>query len=167
MQYSILVINHQTLGKINPEKLVLEMKAVNFSTLCDQYGLDPGLIPQMKSNLSVITAKGDASPYFVLKYNQKEGLPIIVYRWDPRSETGKFITRELLTGSLPEGVGEHLKNASCIVGIELYQSQMKDMGLILAYEIARWVASRGQGMVLGLDGVWYQLNRSSAFIPIT
>ena len=39
-------------------------------------------------------------------------------------------------------------------------------GILLAYEVARWAANLRKGLIYGLDGTWYRLNRHQAFIPL-
>ena len=50
--------------------------------------------------------------------------------------------------------------------VALQDEQLTDMGLLLAYEVARWIAHQGSGIVLGLDAAWYRLNEHQAFIPL-
>jgi hypothetical protein len=68
---------------------------------------------------------------------------------------------------LTASVRARLMQVQAVYMIELLETQLTDMGLLLAYEFARWAAQRGSGIVLGLDGVWYRLNAHQAFIPLT
>jgi hypothetical protein len=68
--------------------------------------------------------------------------------------------------SAPESVRKALSAAVQIVSVELDADQLQDLGLLLGYELARWAAVRGKGVMLGLDGRWYRLNAFKAFLPL-
>ena len=139
---------------------------VRFETLCEQYQLDPALIEPARSNLEVIVSKENIVPYFIVKYRSDTDQPIIVYDWDIESDKGREFLVRILEGVITNEVTDALSAVESIIEVELEPGQLNDMGLLLAYEIARWAGNEGQGVILGLDNIWYRLNDHLAFIPI-
>ena len=166
MHYSILVFNYQPLDGLNENQLRQRLKGVNFVSLCEQYQLDPTWIEKVKSNLEVLAAKDIALNYFLINYGGKQDRPIVVYEWGVESVIGERIMKNLLNREEDIKANYFLLSCSYILEIELGESQLRDIGLLLGYEIARWGADEGEGIVLGLDRRWYQLNRHKAFIHI-
>lgn len=166
MPFWILIFNQHILDQINPQTLLKDLKAVHFSTLCHQYGLDPALIEPAVAHLGVEMAETGLVPYFFVRYRPRQQPPLVVHRWD----AGEFwrhqgLGAEVLTG-LPPAVREQLAHTQTVYAVALEKDQLSDLGLLLAYELARWLAHRGMGIVYGLDGDWYRLNAHQAFIPV-
>ena len=166
MPHSIFALNQKPLRKIVPRELCQALKSVHFSTLCEQYNLDPAHIPEVKGNLKVIAAAEEVLPYFVVSYLGAGERPILVHQSCVDTEEGGRMVQNFIAQDPPDVVIEHLSKVTCLLRIELSASQLQDMGLLLAYEVARWTAAKGEGLVLGFDGNWYRLNRNHAFIPL-
>ncbi|HAF48855.1 MAG TPA: hypothetical protein DCL08_06405 [Anaerolineaceae bacterium] len=166
MSFNILVFNKESLGVIDSNRLRAALTQVHFDTLCSQYGLDPSLIESARTNLDVVVSKAHKTPFFLIQYGDDKGCPLIVYESDFKSERGCYIYNELLIGNLSANIKEHLDAANFLVEIELMQHQLSNMGLLLAYETARWAAFKGAGIILGLDQTWYRLNPYRAYLPL-
>lgn len=165
MPYWILVFSQKALGNRDANGLVNAIKGANFSTLCNQYGLDPALIPSTLARLEVQIGAGPYTPFFVLSYPAKDRRPIVIYIWEAEEKEGaRLLQKALYTSS--DTVKVRLRGTHTILAIELSRSQLNDLGLLLAYEVARWVLEGGGGIIQGLDGVWYYLNQHAAFIPV-
>ena len=166
MVYRILVFTQKSILSIPQEVIQDDLLKVNFHSLGEQYGLDPSQVEAAKSNLEVHMSRDGKFPYFFIRYNQEQMRPIVVHEWELVSDKGKKILGDLLQIIDDAEVIKRLPGFNYLMEIELAPSQLKDMGLLLAYEIARWAAAQGVGLVLGLDKIWYRLNRHKAFIPI-
>lgn len=166
MQYSILVFNRENLGTIAEDLLINEITESNYETLSRQYGLETSMIGPALSNLEVIRAKNDHSPFFVVRYGKSHTRTVVVNQWDTRSNEGRKFLHKVIHEIALESLSGRLCDTNWVVEIGLSPVQLKNMGLLLAYEIARWAAERGDGVVYGLDGGWYQLNQHKAFMPI-
>lgn len=166
MSFNILVFNKESLGVIDSNRLRAALTQVHFDTLCSQYGLDPSLIESARTNLDVVVSKAHKTPFFLIQYGDDKGCPLIVYESDFKSERGCYIYNELLIGNLSANIKEHLDAANFLVEIELMQHQLLNMGLLIAYEAARWAAFKGAGIIFGLDRTWYHLNQYRAFLPL-
>ena len=109
---------------------------------------------------------GDQQPLLVLCYGPKQHPPVVVTAWDVVVEAGSQLLEEIIKDCDSPVIVRNLEETSFIYCVELVATQLGDMGLLLAYELARWIAQRGEGLVLGLDRTWYRLNVYQAFIPI-
>lgn len=167
MQYSIMVFNKDNLGQFTGESLLHAITESNYETLCNQYGLDLSLIEPAISDLEVVGAKNNDLPLFVVKYGESYNRSVVVQQWHADAGGGKKMLQDLIKGITLAPLKSHLRRTHGIIEITLAPVQLKDMGLLLAYEIARWAADRGNGIVYGLDGAWYRLNQTKAFIPIS
>lgn len=161
-----MVFNRHPLGNFNPAALLTDLKAVHFSTLCRQYGLDTALINPAMAQLAVDTAVNDSVPYFILRYQPEHRPPIVVNRVDLTGLRQDFNLDDVNGTQINTSVRMHVLNTREAYTVNLEDAQVKDFGLVLGYEVARWMAYRGDGLVLGLDGVWYRLNAYQAFLPL-
>lgn len=166
MAYWIWIFNQQSLGDIDRELLVEAISKANFWTLCEQYGIDPVMIEPAREHFKVITAEVGVAPFFLVSYRPVGERSITVNRWDANGEIGGQILSQAIHAVTNEEIKVRLLGTQQIFGIELQLTQIEDMGLLLAYELARWISVHGQGAVLGLDGAWYRMNRHQAFIPV-
>jgi hypothetical protein len=167
MVYRILVFNQRSLGKFDGEELRSNLLEVNFESLCAQYGLDPAQIETTKSHIEVVVSKDGGFPYFLVNYGSNHfQRPLVVYEWSVEKGIGKQIVDGYLHGNTNQEITDYLMSTKFILEIELKESQLRDMGLLLAYEIARWGANLGEGVILSLDNVWYRLNQHQAFISL-
>ena len=57
----------------------------------------------------------------------------------------------------------HLQNAKAVVGIEMGFSQLEDMGIVFAYEIARWFGRNRGGMIKDDDDHWSVIDDHGGF----
>ena len=166
MKVSILVFNRENLGRISEEGLLKAITESNYTTLCRQYGLDPSQIEPALNDLEVVESISDHAPFFLVKYDQVQNRSVLVQQWDADAGGGKELLNEVVEGIALESLKDRLRETRRIIEIALRPVQLKDLGLLLAYEIARWAADCGKGVVYGLDGAWYRLNQHKAFIPI-
>lgn len=161
MPFLIRVFNLIPIGPVDPQEVLAAITASNYQTLCRQYGLDPALIEPGLARLGVLSAPDMAAPFFTVVYRENGERPIVVNfeDWGTRDfETEAFMPPESLRGAD--------LNTVQLVSIELDEDQLQDLGLLLAYEVARWAAMQGKGVLQGLDGRWYRLNAHKAFLPV-
>ena len=165
MSHWMMILTQRRLGRVNKEDVLAAITAANFYTLCDQYGLDPALIQPALDQLEVEIADSRHLPFFFLRYQPRHQPPIVVTEWAVAAKAGKQFLVDVIEGFPTPFEGEHLVETRFIYSVELVESQLGDMGLLLAYELARWVMKEGVGIMLGLDRTWYRLNPHQAFIP--
>jgi hypothetical protein len=165
MSYWIMVFTQHSLGRFDKEDVLTVITEANFSTLCDQYGLDPAQIQPALDQLTIETSDVGSLPFFFLRYQPLHRPPIVVTEWAVAAEAGSRLLAEVGKGNPTLFEGEGLDQSRFIYSMEMVESQLSDMGLLLAYEVARWVMMRLGGVMLGLDCTWYRLNPYQAFIP--
>ena len=164
MAYRILVFNQRPLGRFSPAELLEDLRAVHYSTLCRQYGLNPALISTAMEYLAVDGSEDVDLPYFIVRYQPENQPPIVVSKVGlPEVWQGLSVKEQAI---LPGPVRSHLERVQEAYSLALKEAQLFDLGLLLAYEIARWLAQSGEGLVFGLDGTWYRLNAFRAFIQV-
>ncbi|MBW6466049.1 MAG: hypothetical protein K0B06_06060 [Brevefilum sp.] len=166
MSYHIMIFNQKPLGRFSGESLLAAITTSNYHTLCAQYGLNPGLIQPALDQLSLEMNRGNAVPFFVLRYGPQHQPPLVVTRWDALTSAGRQRLLGFAENPVSADVRERLMRTRELVTVELVEAQLADLGLLLAYEIARWAAVLGSGVVYGLDGCWYAMNAQHAFVSL-
>lgn len=165
--YWMMVYCPTKIKKINGDKLLDALKGANHHTLCSQYGLDHGLIAPALKNLDLfIPSDFEIVPYFVLKYRSGEAQPLIFESRIVEARTGKNFFKDGGQNEVFVSVLDELKRTRTVFLVSLTPAQLIDMGILLAYETARWILEHEGGVLRGLDGRWYRLNRHSAFLEI-
>ncbi len=164
MAYSITVFNTKLIEDIDPGEIMASLTASNYATLCDQYGLDPALIEPTLACLNIVAGPQNTPDYFVLEYRPQNHRPIVIHLLKPDGLVEGELYR--LRKAASEKIQEKLSEIKQIVSIELSEDQLYDLGLLLGYELARWAAQTGEGVIQALDGKWYRLNRHKAFLPV-
>lgn len=166
VQYWILVFNRVRRDKLDKGGLERALKRASLTTLCEQYRLDGALIAPALVHLELITDMAGEVPYSTLYYGAEGSRPIFIQRWDAKQDDGAIMLAAHLEKSHSEVLTGHFTETRQIWGISLLPAQLREMGLVLAYEVGRYLAVQGRGLVYGLDGVWYRLNRHEAFLPL-
>jgi len=148
------------------ESVLKAISGSNLYTLCDQYGLDSAQIEATVAHLGLIRGKTTQfAPFLLLRYHPKGDRPLLVHAFQVDSSQGSLILHRAVNNTYHPALKKALGKTNQVLFIELSQIQLRDMGLLLAYEVARWAAEQGKGFVRGLDGKWYRLNGHQAFIP--
>jgi len=165
-QYWILVFNQKKFDRLDDAELIYALQDANLAKLCAQYSLDGSLISPALEHLQLVTAPSGPSPISALYYKAVGQRPLFIQQWDVSRPDGKNMLAAYLKKSHSMQVAACLVDTRQIWGIVLSPTQLKDLGLVFGYEIARWAAAQGQGLVYALDGCWYRLNRHQAFLPL-
>ena len=160
----IYVLNSLPIERFDPDEIRAAVTESNFHTLCDQYGLEPALIEPALKYLAVQAAPDPDVSFFSLRYAPETSAPIIVNRWEDVDRLSALL--HTLGSAAPSAAYQQIKQTREVLLIEISREQSHDLGLLFAYELARWAAFKGKGVVRGLDGLWYRLNSHKAFIPI-
>ncbi len=162
--YSILVFNRKRIPELASEAILAAVTESNYQTLCRQYGLDPALIEPAREHLHLAGPSVREPRRFALLYGPAGHRPVMVTLFNFDQPARGDLAAVL--AEAPETLGTFLQEALEGVRIDLSREQLADLGLLLAYELARWAAVSGEGVVRGLDGRWYRLNRHRAFLPV-
>jgi hypothetical protein len=149
------------------ESLSDALRATNFDTLCQQYSLNPSECQYILGNLAVIGSPVSATvPFFVVRYGPQWHQALVIEGWHVTKSAGKDLLNAFKTLVKCSEIQNNLEKTRIIFTIALTPAQLGDLGRLLAYEVARWAAFHGKGVMRGLDGEWYALNRHQAFVPL-
>jgi hypothetical protein len=164
--YWIQVFNREPVrGRIEKD-LVTALQQVHYESLCQQYGVDQLLIAPALAHLELVSGPEGIVPFFVLKYQPGDRAPLVIFQWNTNERVGGNWLGETLSNIDQPHLRNRLGATGEILAIALQPEQLEGFGLLLAYEVARWAALNGVGLVYGLDGTWYRLNRHQAFLPM-
>jgi hypothetical protein len=165
LAYFITIFNQIPLSRPFDRELLDFLQRANFTSLGLEYGIDPGLIQSAKSNLDVLTDEVGKMNLLLVRYWPASRSPVVIYRKEFK-DLGTIEGNN--DANFPEkckGLKEKLLQAKVLYEIELEKNQLTDMGLLIGYECARWLAFHGKGLVRDLHGYWYRMNEQQAFIP--
>jgi hypothetical protein len=91
-----------------------------------------------------------------IRYKQEaDARPIVVHLWQEPERVAEEIEEALDNREPPERVKSELSACREIVGIELGFGQLQDMGFVLAFELARYLAQKGDGVIVDDENAWY------------
>ena len=160
----VAIFNQKPINQFDPDEIRAAVTESNFHTLCDQYGLDPALIEPVLTCLAIQVPIGERVPFFGLRFAPEPSAPIIVSCWRDEERVASYIQK--YSSVAPEAVQSYLELSKEVFAVDLTHPQNTDLGILFAYELARWLAFQGEGVIYGLDGVWYRLNAHKAFLPV-
>ena len=163
MAFTIWIFNQHSVIPHSADDILAAITEAHYTTLCAQYGIDPDLIAPAQKNLRVFLSPFGAASFFVVHYQATDGEPVVV-SWRP-APAGRETGMGMELPSVPMACRERLAEAQQWVSVELTAAQLKGFGLLVGYELARWAACQGQGLVRALDGHWYRMNAYKAFLP--
>ena len=122
---------------------------VDYPTLAEGYDIDED---DAAAALSALTVREDRGGLEVF-YGPTR--PLVLHRWTARERVVEEIAECREVRAPPASVGDRLDATAEVVGIEMGFSQLEDMGIVLAFEIARWLAQRGDGLIVDDEDHWY------------
>jgi hypothetical protein len=88
-----------------------------------------------------------------------EARPLFVRRWRETARVAEEI-REVVerAASYPREAVERVRSSCEVIGIELGVSHLRDMGVVVAYEVARYLAQKCDGVILTDEGRWLRVD---------
>ena len=156
----ILIYCPKSILDVSVEKLLEEIRLNDYESLVGDYHVKKDLIAPAMEMLAIESR--DAELWFWYKEDRSQR-PVIVQRWtEPDTvkeevNTARQIVRD--QGIKHEAdILARLAKTTDIVGIEMGPEQLQDMGVVFAYEIARWFGENRHGLILGDDGSWSLVN---------
>ena len=160
--YPVFVFNQKPIADLTREAILESLLESDLATLCQQYGLDFAQIEPALDALQVMHVPG--WPIFSVSYRPDGRYPLLVNQTPANAATVEQLP--ILREQASEWLATFLAEVNVMVTIEVLPVHLHEFGLLLTYELARWAAWSGKGIVLGLDRQWYRLNRHKAFLPL-
>jgi len=143
----------QAVGEIKPGQLLEDIRDNDFWTLAEQYDVDEDLVDPALAQLRLVPDKSG----FELHYRAEGERPLVIHYWAAPERVEEEIDEvlESLDGAAgAPRIADHMQKVQAVIGIEMGASQLTDMGVVLAYEIARWFGSHRGGLIKGDDDNW-------------
>jgi hypothetical protein len=120
---------------------------VDYYTLAEDYDVGE---PAVRAAL-VKLAIEDHDPFddYMVSYGVRR--PVFVRRWTNASPH----VEEAIERTPPSpALAKRLRASREAIGIELGASQLSDFGIVVAYEVARYLAQKGDGVIADLQHRW-------------
>jgi hypothetical protein len=122
----------------------------DYDMLAETYGLDEDSVEPALEGLRI---EGD-EPFttYELRYRPDPKVrPVFVHRWADPSRVAEEIAEVVERLEPSSTVIAQLQKSVEIVALELGFSQLGDMGVVFAYEVARYLAQKGDGLILDVE----------------
>ena len=159
----IRVFNSRPVGPLKPHEILAAITESNYQTLWQAVWIGSGIDCAWPGTFGGSGGAGCGS---------NRSSPWSIARDGEASDRGFFSRLGFKTRSRWKAdrrqrpCRRHSWSTVQLVSIELAEDQLQDLGLLLAYELARWAAVQGRGVIQALDGRWYRLNAHKAFLPV-
>jgi hypothetical protein len=128
---------------------------VDYWTLAEHYDIEDEAVVDAALDVLRVRGAGATGLDCEVHYQPEDDRrPIVVHCWSEPERVAEELAEAEEGRSPPPAALERLQASKEIVGIELGFSQLEDMGIVLAYEIARWLAQKGDGLVVDDDDQW-------------
>ncbi len=166
MPWWVTIYNRRPIADMTPARLIdgitggdgTALAGTDYYSLAEEYDIeDEGAVSAALGNLSVLS-DGDGPLDVEVRYRPDARMrPIVVHHWREPSRVQEEIAEAFGVRDVPEDQRDAVAAATEVVGIELGVSQLSDMGLVIANEVARYVAQKGDGVIVDDDGHWFAI----------
>jgi len=149
----------QPLDDVTPARIMEGVRVADFHTLAEQYDVAESLVKPARARLRIETVDGDGSPALRLCYRPEGERQLAIHFWTSPSRVQEEIEEALERIQSKKTAGartirKHLGGVKAVVGIEIGFSQLEDMGIVFAYEVARWFGEHKSGLIYGEQDAW-------------
>jgi hypothetical protein len=162
------VYSPPSLRRVTPATLAAHVRGpqLDWYILAESFGIeDEAAVERAADALRVVPAAGKLGEWLEVRYRPAKYRPLIVYRWtDParvREELSEAAT-EYLDGRRGRGatqVRAALAGVTEVAAVELGGGQTEDMGLVIAGQIAEYLAGISGGLIRDTGDEWWGVRR--------
>lgn len=143
----------ETIDDLTPESLAT-LRENDFWSLAEDYGVDD---EQVSPALKVFKIE-KSEDGFQLFYRPAGERQLAIRCWTSPDRVAEEISEvKELIGGLSQAIADSIAATRAVVAVELGGSQMTDMGLVFAYEVARWLGSHKNALIKGVDDHWSRI----------
>jgi hypothetical protein len=166
MPYWITVYCRTPVSSLAPAELLAGIRdedpgapaGVDYWTLAEGFGIeDEDVVDAALDVLRVRPERARGLACEVCHRPELDARPIVVHCWSEPERVAEEIQEAEENREPPPAALERLRASREVVGLELGFSQLEDMGIVIAYEIARWLAQKGEGLVADDDDQWFSV----------
>lgn len=162
MSWWITVYCRRSLDGIGPRELedgirgrdAAALAGVDYVALAEDYDVDAALVGPA---LAALRVTSDKDTFEVLYHPTDPSRDVSVERWTESARVDEELDDAREVREAPEEAEPLLDACVEVVGIELHATQFGDMGIVLAYEVARYLAQRGDGVLVDDENVWFRV----------
>jgi len=164
MAYWLTVYCRKPVSSLSPAQLLAGIRdqdpaapaGVDYWTVAEDFGIEDEAV--VDAALDVLHVRPEGATGLdgleVGYRSEAEARPIVVHCWSDPERVAEEIREAEENRSPPPRVRERLRASTEVVGLELGFSQLEDMGIVIANELARWLAQKGDGVVADDDDGW-------------
>jgi hypothetical protein len=127
---------------------------VDYALFAEGYEIDEALVEPALANLRVMDDGGDFEVHFDA---DPEMRPITVHRWSEPARVAEELAETRENRDPPPSIEARLADVVEVVGLELGFPMLETMGIVLATELARYLAQKGAGFFVDDDGQWFEV----------
>ena len=157
-----------SLAQVTPAALDAALAQADFWTLAEIYAIDEAQVIPALACLRIESENPTEFQHYNVIYREPKYRPVCITRCAGAAVVAQLA--ELHATLMAQGMGanaeiiRHLEQVIEIVNIELGYTQLADMGLLIAYEIARFLAMLGNGLVQDAAGSWWRIGQQGEFV---
>ena len=146
--------------------LTAALGAVDFYTVAEGFGIEDEAAGERAAGaLRAQPAAGDSGEWFEVRYRPAKYRPLAVYLWADPERVRQELTEsqeEYLAGRKGRGVAQVRAALTAVVevaAVELGLGQLEDIGLVIAGQVAEYVAGVGAGLIRDTGDEWWAVRR--------
>jgi hypothetical protein len=138
---------------------------VDYHTLAEDYDVDEDAVGPALTCLRVKSA-GKLPLEVAVHYHPDDDMrPVMLHCWKGEARVAEELEEMRDIREPPKAAEATLARTVEIVGIELGASQFGTMAVVLAYEIARYLTQKGDGLFVDDENEWYVVDGGALVSP--
>lgn len=156
----------RSVRRVAAADLTAALGAVDFDTVAEGFGIeDEGVVERAVGALRVEPAAGTLGEWFEVRYRPARYRPLVVYLWAEAARVRQELAEaegEYLAGRKGREAARARAILSGVVevaAVELGLGQLEDMGLVIAGQIAEYLADAGSGLIRDTGDEWWVLRQ--------
>jgi hypothetical protein len=162
------VYSPKSLQHVTPPDLAeyLQGPKVDWFILAETFGIDDEeVVERAVTGLKVVPAPGALGEWFEVRYRPAKARPLVVYLWSDPARVQEELaeaTENYLNGRRGRGVNQvrtALGEVTEVAAIELGSGHLGDMGLVIAGQVAEYLAGAGGGVIRDTGDEWWAVRR--------
>ncbi len=164
------VYSPQSLQHVTPADVAAYLRGpkVDWYALAEAFGIeDEAVVERAASALRVGSSAGNLGEWFRVRYRPARGRPLDVYRWVDQARVQEELAEaraERLAGRSGRGVTavrKALVEVVEVAAVELGLVHLEDMGLVIAGQVAEYLADVCGGVICDTNDEWWAVRKGS------
>lgn len=163
MAWWLTVYCRSSVATLDPQQLADGLRdrdpeapaGVDYDSLAEEYEIADELLEEAIEQLAVVSVSPKPLDVEIRYRRDPQWRPIVVHLWNDPARVAEELEETHEGRDPPDGALPYLSACREIVGIELGFSQLDDMGLVIACELARYLAQKGDGIFVDDNNEWY------------